>query len=243
MTPCLLASVHAGLDPSLDPFAGSKAGSCLGRLISLIPQPLKHRAIHRFQFKVILGPHKVQDAETVNFGLIRGRGDNTVNAALEEAIRQELESIGNIHSDAAVVRLNPLPAAIGSADLQSGDGLAEEKGQAPKVGVPFDPNVVKLGIGGRITRVVLHVPEMTVRDGLLVPVTDGKIILGKLEDDGKQSQKLPDYIVVDVAGEVLDLWLIVLNDAWMGPLKCRDEFGNVVDLRIVEDARGDFLSC
>jgi hypothetical protein len=215
----------------------------LGRLISLIPQPLKYRAIHRLQFKVILGPHKVQDAETVNVGLIRGRGDNTMNAALKEAIRQELESIGDIHRDAAVVRLNPLPVAIASADLQGGDGLAEEQGQAPKVGVPFDPNVVKLGIGGRITRVVLHVPEMTVRDGLLVPVTDGKIILGKLEDDGKQSQKLLNHIVVDVAGEVLDLRLIVLDDAWMGPLQCRDEFGNVVDLRIVENAIGNFLFC
>ena len=42
---------------------------------------------------------------------------------------------------------------------------------------------------------------------------------------------------MDVPGEVLDLRTVGINNFRVGSFKSWDEFGNIVDLSIVEDAR------
>jgi hypothetical protein len=46
---------------------------------------------------------------------------------------------------------------------------------------------------------------------------------------------------VDVAGEWLDYVSVCGDYLWLWAFVGRDEFGDVVDFRVVEDARGDFL--
>lgn len=67
------------------------------------------------------------------------------------------------------------------------------------------------------------------------------MIFWEFENDGEEDEKLLDDIVVDVAGEVFDLRAVVVDNIWMGAIECRDEFGDVVDLSVIEDARLDLL--
>lgn len=50
-----------------------------------------------------------------------------------------------------------------------------------------------------------------------------------------------DDVVMDVAGKVLYLCLIRIDDFGLSSLECRDELGDVEDLGVVEDAGLDFL--
>lgn len=50
-----------------------------------------------------------------------------------------------------------------------------------------------------------------------------------------------DDVVMDVARKMLYLCLVRIDDFRLSSLECRDEFGDVEDLGIVEDAGLDFL--
>jgi hypothetical protein len=134
-----------------------------------------------------------------------------VDAALEEPVGEELQRIRHIDRDAAVVRTNPLPRAIlrRITNLQRRNGLTKQEGETAKVGVALDPDIVELGVGGRVAGVVLHVPQVAVRGGLFVPVALGEVVLGKLEDNGEEDEELVDDVVMDVAGEMLNLGAVL----------------------------------
>lgn len=40
----------------------------------------------------------------------------------------------------------------------------------------------------------------------------GEVVLGELEDDGEEDEELVDDVVVDVAGEVLNLRAVLIDD-------------------------------
>lgn len=130
-----------------------------------------------------------------------------MDAAPEKTVGQELQRVGDVDGDGAVEGPHPLPAAVLAAHLQGRDGLAEQQGEAAEVGVALDPDVVEPRVGLGVAGVVLHVPQVAVREGV-VAVEMGEVVLGKLEDDGEEGQELLDDVMVDVAGELLDLGLV-----------------------------------
>ncbi|KIH86865.1 hypothetical protein SPBR_08101 [Sporothrix brasiliensis 5110] len=231
----LAVLANVALDARLDPLA---RGDADGRLVvvGVVAQPRQHGALHGPQLERVLGAQKVEHAEAVNVRLVGRRGDDAVDAALQEAVGQKLQRVGHVDRDAAVERLDPAPAAVGAAHLQGGDGLAEQEREAPKVGVALDPDVVELGVVGGAAVVVLHVAQVAVGQ-LVVAVVGGQGVLGQLEDQGKEHEQLADDVVVDVAGKVLNLGPVGRDHGRMGPLGVGgDELGDVVDFRVVGDA-------
>lgn len=103
-----------------------------------------------------------------------------MNAALQKAICQELQCVSDVDGDAAVVGLHPLPAALCSADLKGRDRLTEEKRQASEIGVALDPNIVELGVGCSVTRMIFHISQVTIRNCLIVAMTSGEVVFGEL---------------------------------------------------------------
>lgn len=70
----------------------------------------------------------------------------------------------------------------------------------------------------------------------------GKVVFARqLQDDSKQHQQLVHDAVMDVAGKVLYLCPVSVDDFGLSPLEGWDELGDVEDLRVVEDAGLDFL--
>ena len=67
------------------------------------------------------------------------------------------------------------------------------------------------------------------------------MVLWELEDESEECEEFVDYGVVDVACEALNLGAVGVNYGRVGPLEGRDELGDVVDFRVVEDARGNLL--
>ena len=107
-----------------------------------------------------------------------------MDAALEEAVGEKGERVGNVDRDAAGVRLDPFPRLLGRADLQRGHGLAEQERHGSKVGVAFYPDAAELLVHRWLPVVVFHVAQMAV--GLLViAMAFQKVGFGKLEDDGE----------------------------------------------------------
>lgn len=135
-----------------------------------------------------------------------------MHTALEEPVREELQSIGHIDGNAPVQRSHPLPSTVISADLQGRNGLSEQKGEASKVSVALDPDIVELLIRCGISGVVLHVPKVTVRNGVIVAMKLGKVVLRHLKNDGEEGEELLDDVVVDVAGEVFDFRAVVVDN-------------------------------
>ena len=68
-----------------------------------------------------------------------------------------------------------------------------------------------------------------------------KVVLGELKNDRKQCQEFLNNFVVDMTGKVFNLAPILVDEVWVSALKSRNEFGDVVDLCVVKDARLDLL--
>jgi len=100
-----------------------------------------------------------------------------VDAALQEAVGEELQTVRNIDCDTLWVWFHMLPLSFGSAhlkrcdrlsgiesvdDLSTGAAVPEEKGQAAKISVAFDPHIIQVGILLWGAMVILHVPEMAI---------------------------------------------------------------------------------
>jgi hypothetical protein len=77
--------------------------------------------------------------------------------------------------------------------------------------------------------------------GFGVPVDMQEVVFGELEDYGDEDEEFAHDRVVDVSGEGLDDAAIGCYNLWVRPFVCGDEFGDVVDFCVVEDAGGDFL--
>lgn len=63
-----------------------------------------------------------------------------------------------------------------------------------------------------------------------------KIIFRQLQNDRIKRQQLPYNLTVDCAGEDFDLLPMLPDGLWLWSLVCRDEFRDVEDFRVVEDA-------
>lgn len=68
-----------------------------------------------------------------------------------------------------------------------------------------------------------------------------EIVLWQLEDDGEEREKFGCNLVMNMAGEPLDDGTIVSYNVWLGKLEGWNEFGDVVDFRIVINTWTDFL--
>lgn len=103
----LLVLVDARPNSSLDPVpCGDTSQLRVG--IRVISQSLKDFTLHRSQLKTILGTNKVENAQAINTSLVRRRHHDSVDAALEEAICEELQSICHVDRDASIIRLDPV---------------------------------------------------------------------------------------------------------------------------------------
>lgn len=142
-------------------------------------------------------------------------------------VGQEGQGVCGIAGDAAFHRLDPFPLSLRGTDLQTGNVLGEQHGQAAKVGV------AALGIGlGTIPfilapDIVDHVPEMVVRV-LVIVMRVGQVVLRQLEDDGDEHEELSNHLFPEIAMEGSDL-VIVLTDNVMLANVCirRGGFWNV----------------
>jgi len=104
--------------------------------------------------------------------------------------------------------------------------------------VPFDPDVVQVRVLlGRAT-VVLHIAEMTVTV-LGVAVNLQEVILWQLQHQCEQDEQLAHDLKVDVLRKIPDLVPMLADHGRMRAFILRHKFGDVVDFRVVLDARLD----
>lgn len=82
-------------------------------------------------------PREEQHTKTIDMSLVIWRRVDTVDRGLEEVTSQCLQSVADIDRDGLVLRLDPLPLMLRVQDLQSSDGLAEEKRDAAQVSVAW----------------------------------------------------------------------------------------------------------
>ena len=161
-----------------------------------------------------------------------------MHTTLQEPVGPELQRIGDIHRDAARIRLDVLPPPLRRFDLQCGHGLREEQRQTAKIGVSARIQVLVPGVFLSTARAVYHVAQMAVAvPRVAVAVEEGA--LGDFEDDGDQSQELVHDVLVDVAMEALDFGPMALDHVRVRALVLRDELEDVVHLHIVAPARQD----
>lgn len=99
----------------------------------------------------------------------------------------------------------------------------------------LDPNIVQFCVDLRAATMILHISEMTITL-LRVTMVLQEEILGQLKHDGKKHEQFPHDLIVDVLGEILDLIPMLPDQLGMAPFTLGDEFGDVVDLRVVFDA-------
>jgi hypothetical protein len=66
-------------------------------------------------------------------------------------------------------------------------------------------------------------------------ILDQLILVGKLEDDGKEAEKLVHNFFVTLPAEVFDLLDMVLQNGRLSTLVVPVKFGEVVDLDVVDD--------
>lgn len=171
--------------------------------------------------------------------LISRRRHNAVHAGLQIPVRPELQHIGNIDRDAAGVRFHPLPTPIRRQNLQRRDRLPEQQRQRAEVRVPLRVHVLELRILLCRARVVQHVPQMAVRDIIvLVPVRQR--VLRQFEHKRDQRQQLLHRVLRDVALETLNFLAVLVDDIRVRARELGREFEDVVHLDVVAQAREDF---
>jgi hypothetical protein len=86
------------------------------------------------------------------------------------------------------------------------------------------------------TVMVLHIPQMTIASHIVAMPLEEEV-LWELEDDGEEYEKPADDVVVDVPRESLDSGAVLIDHRRLRPLELRYELGDVVNLRVVVDAR------
>jgi hypothetical protein len=97
---------------------------------------------------------------------------HTMNRRLEEITSQSLQSVADVDRDGLVLRLDPLPLLLRIQDLQSGDGLAEEKCDAAQVGMAGRVELANLIVDVRGAGCVVHVAEVVFAFDVVLVVFD-----------------------------------------------------------------------
>lgn len=81
-----------------------------------------------------------------------------MNTRLDQPARQRRQRITGVDRNSAILRLHPLPLALGIEDLESCHGLAEEKRHCAKVGVAGAVELADLFVLFGASRGIMHVP-------------------------------------------------------------------------------------
>jgi hypothetical protein len=81
----------------------------------------------------------------------------------------------------------------------------------------------------------VHVPEVVFALHVVDVIFDQLVLIGKLEDDGEEAQELVYNFFVALPAEVLDFLDVVLQNRRLSTLVVSVEFGEVVDLDVVDD--------
>jgi hypothetical protein len=164
---------------------------------------------------------------------------HTMNRRLEEITSQSLQSVADVDRDGLVLRLDPLPLLLRIQDLQSGDGLAEEKCDAAQVGMARRVQLAYLLVDFRRAGCVVHVAEVVFAFDVVLVVPDELVFVGQLQDDGEEAKELDDNFVVALATEGFDLFDVVLQDGGLCTLVVAVELGEVVHLHVIFDGVGE----
>lgn len=104
--------------------------------------------------------------------------------------------------------------------------------------MPFDPNIVQFLVLLSSSSMVLHVSEMAITL-LIVSMTSQEIIFGEFQDDSEEHEQFGYDLVVDELPEFFDLRPIIFDKFRVRTLILWDEFGDVVNLSVVEVAWRD----
>ena len=123
--------------------------------------------------------------------------------------------------------------------MQRRNGLPEKEGQAAEVGVAFYPDARKCVVDGGGPAVVFHIPQVAVA-GCVIAVDSEEMVLGQFENDRDQDKELVHNGVVDVFAELVDCGPCVEDHLRMWTVVSWNCFWDVVDLRVVKDAGGEF---
>ena len=172
-------------------------------------------------------------------GLIVRRGVYAVDRRLEEVARQSLQSVADVDRDGLVLRLDPLPLSLRVQNLQSSDGLAEEKRDASQVGVAWRVELTDLLVDFWGAGCVVHVAEVVFACDVVLVVSDELVFVRQFEDDGEEAEELNDYFAVALSAEGFDLFDVVLQDRRLWTLVVAVELGEVVNLNIIIDGLGE----
>jgi hypothetical protein len=85
------------------------------------------------------------------------------------------------------------------------------------------------------TSSIVHIPEMVFAFHVVNVILDQLILIGKLEDDGKEAEELIHNFCVALPAEILYLLDVVLQNGRLSTLVVSIEFGKIVDLDVVHD--------
>lgn len=99
----------------------------------------------------------------------------------------------------------------------------------------FDPHIVQCRVDLGAAAMILHISEMAITLFRITMVLQ-EVIFRQLKHDGEKHEQFPHDLIVDVLGEILDLIPMLPDQLGMAPFTLGDEFGDVVDLRVVFDA-------
>lgn len=161
-----------------------------------------------------------------------------MHARLYVAGRQRRQRVAGVDGDCGVLGLDPLPGALVVEDLERGDGLPEQQRHAAQVRVARRVQLADPGVLGRAARRVVHVAQVVLALVVVRVVSDEKVLVVEFEEDGKQAQQLHHDLRVAFAAESLNLVNVVLQYSGVGARVVAVKLGDVVDLDVVDDARG-----
>ena len=157
-------------------------------------------------------------------------GVDAMNRRLEEVASQSLQRVADVDRDGLVLRLDPLPLLLRIQNLQSSNGLAEEKRDTAQVGVTRRVELANLLVNLRRARCVVHVAKMVFTLDVVLVLFDELIFVGEFEYDGEEAEKLDDYFVVALSAESFDFFDVILQNRRLCTLVVAVELGDVVDL-------------
>jgi hypothetical protein len=127
-----------------------------------------------------------------------------VHSGLDVAAGEEAEGVAGVHGQAAVEGLGPLPVAgLVVADLQGGDGLAEQQRDGAEVRMAAGPEPVGQLLDLLVGELgVLHVPQvrLVVR---LPPVHLGEEVRRQLQRQRDQVVEGIQDLVVEILPDVI----------------------------------------
>lgn len=105
-------------------------------------------------------PCKIQDTESVNVRLVRGRSMHAMHARLDVPARQRRQRVARVDGDGRVLRLDPLPLAFRVENLQRTHRLSEQQRYAAQVRMAGAVQLAHFLVVLGAARCVVHVPQV-----------------------------------------------------------------------------------